>query len=137
MSKTIYPVRVDIDGMAVVGRSVASMRGIRFAEGDDDTAATVTDPPADTDTPAEDSTGVVDDQVADLLAAAQSRIAELESIVADREATILKVQAHNYVLLQGTPAGTTDSTADNSQSAIDPDEVIDPMAVFFDNGDDE
>lgn len=128
------PVRVDHDGLAVIGTTPNMIRGIRLAEGEDSTPPA---PAPDDDPNDADATDVIDQASADLLAAAQSRIAELEMTVADLEASLTKVQAHNYQLLIGTPAGTTDSTADNSQSAMDPDEVIDPMDVFFEDEDND
>jgi len=127
MNKTIWPVRVDIDGMAVTGRSVNALRGLRFDEGEE-TADNTT--PSD---PIENTPDPVQDAQADILAAAQSRIAELEGQLAEAQATLVRVQAHNYTLLTGTPAGETDSTPVNSQNSDDPEEIIDPVDVFFDD----
>jgi outer membrane protein TolC len=91
------------------------------------------DPAAD---PIENTPDPVEDAQADILASAQSRIAELEMQLADAQATILKVQAHNYSLLMGTaPEGDTASTPVNSQNSDDPEEIVDPVDVFFDDED--
>lgn len=128
MDKTIWPVRVDVDGMAVTGRSLNALRGLRFAD-DDETGDNT--PASD---PVENTPDPVEDAQADILASAQSRIAELEMQLADAQATLLKVQAHNYSLLMGTPPeGDTASTPENSQNSDDPDDVIDPVDVFFDD----
>lgn len=128
MDKTIWPVRVDIDGMAVTGRSLNALRGLRFAD-DDETGENTPAPD-----PVENTPDPVEDAQADILASAQSRIAELEMQLADANAKLLKVQAHNYSLLMGTPPeGDTASTPANSQNSDDPDEVIDPVDVFFDD----
>lgn len=115
MNKSYPTARRDRDGLAVIGRTKRDLMGIRFLDDDE------TGPPSTVDT---EAAGVADalnsDETVNQLAGATARIAELEAELATVQATLTKVQAHNYTLLTESPAaGTTDTTADNSTLADD------------------
>lgn len=117
--------RRDPDGLAIIGRTKRDLMGIRFADGDE-TGTDTSDTTDVTDTTVVDALN--GDETVNQLAGATARIAELEAELETLRTTLTKVQAHNYQLLTDSPAGTTDTTADNSVLADD--DVIDIDDLF-------
>lgn len=121
MRENSFYARRDNDGMAVIGRTVFALRGIRFEEGENGDDPVVVDT---TDVVEPVDTSVFEAKIAELTAALAAKEVEL----AAKDAELIAAKAVNYDLLMATPVepDTMDDPADG-ESGDDADITIDDL----------
>lgn len=115
--------RRDRDGMAVIGRSVNAMRGLRFEEGEDDIDANDDNQRVILENDLVSQIATRDAKITELTEAITSR----DELIAARDAEIIDWKAKNYDLTLQIPAST------DSGDVVEGD---DTRVIDYDNDDD-
>lgn len=121
--------RRDRDGMAVIGRTVNAMRGLRYEEGEDDTDQ-IADPQGGTVVSVND----LSEQISTRDAKIAELTAEIESLgntIVERDAEIVSWKAKNYDLVLQIPATSTIEDVEDNDDIGDSDIDLDNDEDLF------